>query len=349
MATLPSKSGAVTLADFAKSIDPDGRVSAVIELLNQNNTALRDILWLEGNLPTGHRTTVRTGLPEATWRKLYQGVQPSKSTRAQVEDSVGILEARSEVDKDIADLNGNTAAFRLSEAKAHIEGMSQQMLEQIFYGDATLHPERFTGLTPRYSTLSSSVPISQNVVSAGGSNNENTSIWLVCWGEDTISGIYPKGSQAGLQHQDLGLDDAFDNNGNRYRAYIDWFQWKAGISVRDWRYAVRICNIDVDHLIAGSNTQAPTASTNILKLMIDAFARIPNIGTGRPVFYAHRVVTASLAKMALDKSQSVLAIQPATTQLGDVTPGFAGAGTLEFLGVPIRTVDALLRNESNVS
>ena len=62
MATLPTKPGAVTLTDFAKSIGPDGSVSPVIELLSQNNDALNDILWKEGNLPTGHQTTVRTGL-----------------------------------------------------------------------------------------------------------------------------------------------------------------------------------------------------------------------------------------------------------------------------------------------
>ena len=101
MATLP-KAGAVTLLDFAKSINPDGTTAAVVELLNQTNEVLDDMLWIEGNLPTGHRSTIRTGLPTVVWRQLYGGVPPSKSVRAQVDDSCGMLEARSEVDKDIA-------------------------------------------------------------------------------------------------------------------------------------------------------------------------------------------------------------------------------------------------------
>lgn len=350
MATLPTKPGAVTLTDFAKSIDPDGKTAAVIELLSQNNDALQDILWKEGNLPTGHQTTVRTGLPSSTWRKLYQGVQPTKSTRAQVTDACGNLEQRSEIDKDVAELNGNTAAFRLSEADAHMEAMSQDMLETIFYGDSDVNPERFTGLTPRYNAVSGGAPITANVIDAGGTGSDNTSLWLVVWGENTITGIFPKGSEAGLQHEDLGLIDAFDSQTPpaRFRAYADRWQWKAGLSVRDWRYAVRIANIDVSDLIGQTGTQAITAATHINKLIVDAFARIPNMNKGRPVLYGHRVITTALAKGAMDRSQNVLAIQPATQQFGQVAPGFSGQGTLTFLGVPVRTVDRLLRNEARV-
>lgn len=134
MATLP-KAGAVTLLDFAKSIDPDGKTATVVELLNQTNEILTDMMWLEGNQPTGHRSTIRTGLPTSVWRQLYQGVPASKSTRAQVDDTCGMLETRAEVDKDIAELNGNTSEFRLSEAQAFLESMNQTMASSLFYGD----------------------------------------------------------------------------------------------------------------------------------------------------------------------------------------------------------------------
>lgn len=349
MATLPTKAGAVTLTDFAKSIDPNGSTATVIELLNQSNEILADMTWMEGNLPTGHQSTIRTGLPEPTWRKLYQGVQPTKSKRAQVVDTCGFLEARNEIDIKVANLNGNAMQFRMSEAMAEIEGMNQALGEALIYGDTSVTPERFTGLTPRFNTLSSSVPTSQNVISAGGSANKNTSVWLVVWGENTITGIYPKGSQAGLTHQDLGEIDAFDENNLRYRAYADLWKWDVGLTVRDWRYAVRICNIDIDDLVAQNNTQAPTASTALMKLMIRAMARIPMMGMGRPVFYANRTVKEFLSVAALDKSNSALAIQPATNQFGTVAPGSVNNGTTTFFGVPVRTVDRILSNEANVS
>jgi len=194
MATLGSN--VLTLADHAKRLDPDGKVPSIVELLSQSNEILDDMLWMEGNLPTGHRTTVRTGLPAVAWRLLNQGVQPSKSTTAQVDEQCGMLEAWSEVDKDLAMLNGNTAAFRLSEAQAFIEAMNQEMASTLFYGNAGLTPEEFTGLSIRYSDPAA--VNGQNVIDAGGSGSDNSSIWLVAWGGQTVHGIFPKGSKAGL-------------------------------------------------------------------------------------------------------------------------------------------------------
>lgn len=349
MATLPTRAGAVTLADWAKTRDPDGRTAAVIEMLNQNTSALQDIMWKEGNLPTGHQTTVRTGLPNGTWRKMYKGVQPTKSARAQITDTCGVLEARSEVDKDVADLNGNTTSFRLSEADAHVEGMTQQFLSTLFYGDTDVYPERFTGLAPRYNTLNAAVPVSQNVLDAGGTGADNTSIWLVGWGENTVAGIYPKGSSAGLSHQDLGEIDASDENNLRFRAYADLWKWKAGLSVRDWRYVVRIANIDVSDMNGMTGTQADTAATNIVNMMIRAMAVVPNMDKGNFAFYMNRAGIAALPLLSRKMAQAVMAIEAGVKQFGDIRPGFTGAGRMSFLGVPIRTTDALLSTEARVT
>jgi hypothetical protein len=347
MATLSSKAGAVTLLDWAKSIDPDGKTAAVVELLNQSNEILLDMPFIESNLPTGHRAAIRTGLPTAIWRKLYQGVPASKSLRATVEDGVGMLETRAEVDKDLADLNGNTNDFRLSEAQAFLEAMNQTMADAVIYGDSSLNPERFNGLAIRYNTINTGTSeVAKNVISAGGSGN-CTSVWLVLWGKNTITGIFPKGSKAGLTHDNLGEYDAFDASNNRYRAYGDRWQWKCGIHVKDWRYVVRICNISVSDLLGQSGTQANTAATWLPKLMVKALARIPFMGMGTPVFYASRTVKEMLAVGALDKSQGVLSIQDAFQQYGKVEPGFVSTGgTVRVLGIPVRTVDRILETES---
>ena len=333
MATLPVKAGNVTLLDFANSIDPDGRVSAVAELLNQRNDVLQDMHWHEGNLPTGHRSSIRVGLPAATWRQLYGGVQPSKSVRAQVDDVCGILEARSEIDKDLADLNGNTSAFRLSEAKAFLESLNQAFTQTLFYGDVAATPERFTGLSARYG--SSTATNGQNVIKAGGATaNNNNSIWLIGWGEDTIAGIFPKGSTAGLTHQDLGEIDAFDASNYRYRAYADRFQWKCGIKVADWRFACRICNIDQTNVL----TDTTGATYKLVELMAKALARIPSLSACSPAFYVNRTIYEMLRIQAMNKSVSALAL----------TEGFQQFQTT-FMGVPIRLCDQLLTTEGLVS
>lgn len=345
MATLPTKAGAVTLLDIAKATDPDGKIAKVAELLSQTNEVLTDMPFYEGNLPTGHRGTIRTGLPTPIWRKLYQGVPPSKSLRATVEDSCGILEDRSEIDKDVADLNGNSQQFRLDEGSATLEGINQTMAQALIYGDSSLNPEQFNGLAVRYNTITpANSEIAKNVISAGGSGN-CTSVWLIVWGPNTVHGIYPKGSEAGLQHEDLGLIDAFDANQNRYRAYSDRWQWKCGLHVKDWRYIVRIANISMTDLLAQSGTQANTAATWLPKLMVRAQARIPFASMGNAAFYCSRTVKAMLAVGALDKSQNALAIQPALRQYGELGAGFPQQD-LTFLGTPIRTVDRILETET---
>lgn len=339
MATLAAT--ALTLVDYAKRLDPaTNSVSvAIAELLSQNNAILTDMLWKEGNLSTGHRITMRTGLPTPTWRKLNQGVASSKSTTAQVDETVGMLEAIGEIDKDLAELNGNSAAFRLSENSAHMESMSQNMASTLFYGDHTTNPERFLGLAPRYSTISGATN-GQNVISGSGSGSDNTSVWLVGWGDNSVYGIFPKGSKAGLQHDaGNGVEWAFDSNNNRYKAYIDHYQWKAGIALKDWRYVVRIANIDVSNLIAESS------AADLIKLMSRAIDRLPTVEGIKPVFYCNRTVFSMLKIQALNKSASALSVTDALTQFG----GKGGAKQLEFLGIPVRLCDKILETEATIS
>jgi len=129
----------------------------------------------------------------------------AKSTTAQITDTCGNLETYSVIDKDIADLNGNTAEFRLSEVKSFLEGMSQQVAATLIYGNQFINPERFTGLAPRFSTSNTAnSQTANNVLSGGGAASTNTSIWIHVWGDDTAHGIFPKGKITGLQHRDMG-------------------------------------------------------------------------------------------------------------------------------------------------
>src|SRR5258707_13716333 len=185
---------ALTYADWAKRMDDGYKVAAIIELLSQSNEILDDMMVVEGNLPTGHKTTVRTGLPQATWRLLNTGVPNAKSTTAQIVDTCGNLETYSVIDKDIADLNGNTPEFRLSESRAFLEGMSQQVASTLVYGNQFVNPERFTGFAPRYSTKPApNAQTAANVLDAGGTAPTNTSIWVMTWGSATDFTTFPTG------------------------------------------------------------------------------------------------------------------------------------------------------------
>ncbi len=332
-----------TLADWAKQLDPDGSIATVVELLDQLNEITTDMTFIEANGPTTHRTSVRTSLPSGTWRRFNEGVASTKSTSSQVTDSMGMLEIYSEIDKALADLNGNSAKFRLNEDRAFMEGLVQQFAATVFYGNTGANPERFMGLAPRYNTTSTaSSQTANNFLSGGGSGSDNTSIWLVVWDELTVHGIFPKGSKAGLQMRDLGECTIYtDSSQNKMQGYRTHYKWDAGLSVRDWRYIVRIGNIDVSDLAGASPADLP-------KLMNRAMAKIPNIKMGRPAWYMNRTV-----KQWLDIQRSfgpgTGTTQTTNSNIRRTLEQSDGRMFAEFGGIPIRICDQITNAEATVS
>lgn len=321
-----------TLLDVSRRLDPDGSIAQIVEIMNAENEVLTDMSWQEGNLATGHKGSIRSGLPTPTWRKLYGGVQPTKSTTVQVTDSCGMLEDYAEVDKALADLNGNTAAFRLSEDAAHIEGMSQELASTLFYGNEGAEPEAFTGLAPRFNSLSAENK--DNIVDAfSGSGGDLTSIWLCVWGPQTGYGIYPKDSKAGLQMTDKGqvTIENVDGNGGRMEGYRTHYRQDAGLHIRDWRYFARIANIDISELQTLANTK------NLVNWMVMLSERIPSFGKGRACWYVNRTIREKLRLGILERVSTNLTWETVE-----------GKRVMTFDDIPVRRTDALLNTESRV-
>lgn len=330
-------SGAMTLLDWGRRVDPNGKVARIAELLTQYNEIMTDIPYIMGNTQTGHRTTIRTGLPTVAWRQINRGVQPSKSSTRQIEFSAGILEGHGQVDEALVDLAEDKAGLRMSENAPYIESISQTLATTLFYGDTQVNPDRFTGLSPYYSDPAADSYA--NVIKAGGTGADNTSLWLVCWGENTLHGFFPRGSKAGITHNDLGkmlVEDGI-TTGAKYMAYIDQYKANLGLVVRDWRFASRLCNIDVSDLAtAGEETDT---SANILNNMIRMINKIHNLNLGKCAFYCNRTVKTGLDIQAINKANVYLSIDE-VQGMGPVT---------KFMGIPIRRCDAILNNEALVA
>ena len=331
-----------TLLDIATRLDPDGRIATAVELLEETNEILPDMTWIEGNLPTGHKTTIRTGLPEIFFRRFYEGVAQDKSTTAQITDNTAMLRAYAEVDKELVELNGNSAAFRMSEEVAWIEAINQKVARSIFFGEEGTEPEAFTGLTPRFNDLSAEN--ADNIIDAGGTGSDNGSIWMVVWGPQTCHGIYPKGSTAGLSIEDKGvvtLEDASNGaNSGRMEAYRTYYKWDLGLTVRDWRYVVRIANIDKSELSTTFTNGAFTSGANLPQLMFRAMRLVPQMRRGRPAFYMSRDMATRVAEQSVAIGNNSF-LQ--STQLGGDE-----AFTERFHGVPLRRVDVLSADEARV-
>jgi hypothetical protein len=323
-----------TLSDLAKVTDPDGGIADVVEILNSTNEILTDMSWMEGNLTTGHRSSIRSGLPTPTWRKLYGGVQPTKSRAVQVTDNTGMMEDYAEVDAALVGMAGDPAAFRLQEDRPHIEGMNQEFASTLFYGDESTAPEEFTGLAPRYNSLSAEN--GDNIINGGGSGSDNASIWLICWSPQTVHGIIPKGSKAGIQQRDLGevtIEDADGSNG-RMQAFRTHYRWDVGLTVRDWRYAVRVANIDRSALLV---TAASGADLN--DLMHQAWTELPSTSAGRCSWYMDKSILSMLRR------QTANAVSSSTLSVDMV----GGTMQTSWGGIPVRRCDALRPDEATIS
>jgi hypothetical protein len=137
-----------------------------------------------------------------------------------------------------------------------------------------------------------------------------------------------------LVHNDLGIGDAFDSENKRFRAYMDQYQWKCGLALRDWRYVVRIANIDISNLVT------KTTPADLIELMIKATHRVQNLRAGKPVFYMNR----SCAQMLdIFKRDAVMAGGGLTYKEVDGVPQYS------FRGIPVRICDALHESEGRVA
>lgn len=321
-----------TLLDLAKRLDPDDKIAVIAEVLSQQNEILDDIVFVNGNQTSGHRVTIRTGLPTPTWRQLNQHVQPSKSTTAQVTFNCGMLEQWSEIDSSLVELAANPMQFRFTEDLAAIEGINQELSTTLFYGNEGTDPAAFTGLANYYNDLTGPES-ADNIIDAGGTGTDNQSIFLIGWGENTIHGIVPKESKAGLDIKDLGEQTSQTTNGNML-VMRTVMQLQAGLAVKDWRYGVRIANIDKSLLLA----DASGTSANLPDLMFSAIERLPNLNGIKPVFYMSRYVREILRK------QLASATSGSTLTFEDV----GGRRTAMFQEIPVRRVDALSADEARI-
>lgn len=328
----------VDLIDVAKQKDPDGSIAVIIEILKQMNPILDDAIAVECNSGGEHVHSIRTGLPSVSWGALYKGVTQSKSTSQQVTDTTGFLEGLSTIDERLLKISKNKGAVRLNEAMSFIEAMNQEMGTGVFYHNTDTTPEKFKGLAARYGTLGGSGAGNQ-IVDAGGTGSDNTSIWFVTWGDRFTHLIYPEGTQAGLLREDMGRQRVLDADGNPYYVEEEKFTWHIGMAVKDWRYNARIANIDVSLMQAGSVALYTYMRKAYYKLQ--SRMRRGDAGIGRQAIYCNRDVLEALDALASNAGSTDNFTR---LKVGEIE----GEEVLTYRGIPIRETDALLNTEARV-
>lgn len=328
-----------SLIDHFKSVDSAGNYLPTIETLTAINPIMRDAYVEEANQGFKHLNVIRTGLPTPTWGKLYQGIPQSKSTKQQVEDTSGFVESLATVDTRLLNYKKNPAQARADEANAHREAMAQDVQTNFFYADTSTTPERFKGLGARYNTIANT-----QVVDGGGTGSDNTSIWMVTWGRGKTGLFYPEGSKAGIIREDKGEQRTTDDLGNPYYVKEEYFRQDVGVTTGDWRFNVRIANVDVSDLQAGTVDIYKLLRKGLYKLqstydgdMAENFLRTGGSEGGRTVIYLNRTVMEALDTQATNDAK--LELRPADLE---------GKMIETYRRLPIRMTDAIINAEARV-
>lgn len=331
------------LIELHKRKDPDGNIAQVVEALHTINPVMKDANVINCNNGTTHRTTIRTGIGSATWGELYKGIPFSKSQTAQVEDVTGFIERLSNVDQRLLDISPDAAAVRLSEAQPALESISQEFEQSVFYSNVHTNGNQLHGLAPRYNAVSGVAAASQ-VIDGGGTGSDNTSIWFVGWGDQQCSILTPESMGAGIKREDMGLQRVLDDDGNPYFAKEEKFCQYGGLTVKDYRFVSRICNVDISDVRAGT--------VDLYGLMRKAYyanqarrnPKVDNggmVAAGRMSIYCNSDILEALDALGTNAGNSDNFVRLGKGELD-------GAEVDTYRGFPVRETDALLNTEARV-
>lgn len=313
--------GAMTLAELARRKDPSGKLMDIVEVMSAENAILDDIPWQEGNLETGHKMLERTALITPTWRRYGEGVAATKTRTAPFEETCGMLEDYSKCDVDLANLGGNPAAARLSEAKGKLESFAQETATGLFYHSTNATPQKIHGLAARY-PATTGYKSSGYVLKGTNAGVNCHSLWAISWGPEKVFGIYPKGSKLGLQHNDKGEQLVTEADGSMSRWYVDHFKWDMGFAVQDYRYVVRY-QWDPDDVDMAADKKGLLIA---IQRMLNTIKNPENA-----IIYANPTTLMRLDDQRLNASVG---------DMGEIV--INGRRLRTFMGTPLRRCDALV-------
>lgn len=330
MSTL-NASNTFTLLELAKRTQ-NKELLTIAEVLNETNEVMQDIPWQEANGTTSHKDVRRASLPTGTYRRLNSGVAREASLTEPIEEPMAILEAFSTPDKALIDMSPDPQGARMQEATAFLEGMGQNFIGTLFYGDSGKDPERFDGISPRLATLQTGKR--RVVIGSGGTGSDVTSVYAVQWGFDKVFGIFPRGSRTmGIEHEDMGTDIALDVTSSvaapkEYVVYRDHFKFNGGLVVKNPRCIGRVANIEA------------SGSSNIFDedFLIELLNNMWMGGRGA-VIYVETAIKTQMEIKLKDKNNVNF-----TTR-----EGLGGVDIMFFKNRPVRLVEQILLTEDAIT
>jgi hypothetical protein len=332
----------ITYRDLYKRLKGDGTWdSDIVELLIQENPILDDMVIVEANDGSSDKTSIRTGIPSATWVAYYEGVQASKGSSKQVRDTSGMIETKVEMDERLYNDSPNAKEAWMDEVSVHAEAMNNGQADAMFYGRIATEPRKFNGLINFYNAYAPATSVddklsSHFVFNAKSASQASTallrSIWLIGWSPKSIRCFYPKGSRGGMTRTEKIKVEMTDAAGGTFPGLRQYLRWHLGLTVRDFRYGGRLANIQLDEMLDTSSVP------DYVELIRKMNARVKDIGVNQ-AYYMDRTtwenVETLMHRKTMGNAVSVKELQERTT--------------MTLFGRPVRICDALASNETEVA
>ena len=316
----------LTMLELAKNIAPNGQLHKVAAILTRINRIWDDMPWFQANDIFSHVSAQEYSEPEGELRTFNDGVGNVSVETQEVRDILSMMEAYSDSDKAMVDAAPNPQAFRNGRAARILRGIGKSWIELLFYGNNGTNSKSFNGLAVRLNSLAASA----NVIGAGGTGSDLTSIYVARWGEGAAWCAYPRGSSLGLEHRDLGEITAVTASGKKFQAYRDWFKIYGGLVVEDPKAIGRLANIET----------SGTTNTFDEDLLIQLLNQMsPDEDFSSMGIYCNSTI----------KTQMEIRLKDKTNVNYTMDQGLAPGGVLKFKGIPVRLCECILNTEDAIS
>ena len=286
-------------------------------------------------------------LPVASTRRFNEGIQATASKNIPINDPIALFEDYSEVDKDLWEIQNDPNAWRADQDMNHIEGLFQLMESMLLYGSLAVNPGAFNGLSTRFNNLTSlpngDATWKPNVWNGGASTGSTTSAWMIEFGDDSVYGIYPPNTPAGLSVRDLGEVTKELASGTTavgmnylYQVLRTMLRWYLGIQIADERAVQRIANI---------NPTALSSNNFDENVFIEAKNWLPRAGEAPgTVILVNRDLKTQIDIRAVSQKINTYFTPPSNGSM-DVF----GKAVTRFQNIPIYTAEKILSTESVVT
>jgi len=280
-----------------KNVQGGGEYYQVVNLLAQQHANLKYGQWIPTNMTMTNVASIIVGEPNVYTRRFNQGTPASRPTFDTVVDDTALIEAFAVTDATMLRVTGSADQTRSRVNRTYQSAMAKKLGELQFYGNTADDETEFNGLFTRPSLAAAG----DYTIDCEGAGPDIGSILVLRFTEDGLFWTYPRNTQAGLIHEDLGvqlLQESTDTAGRMIRCFVDQWQWFCGLAMPDLRCAGRLANIDVSEMKAAFGAQEVTDyGTNVIYQLDEMIDRV-NVGPGQIVLMMPRAIRSGINRLA---------------------------------------------------